>query len=112
MNCYYRNYTNVKKIQMHNAREKDLERQVELLKNDPHNESNYASKLNMLGREAYFIEYFDGIKLEDQTIEKVGPFEDPRKTVNFSKGYQRGAFLVEQGIVPEKYQEKNNKLKR
>ena len=77
----------------------------------PAKEKPYASELNNLGRKAYFDEYFYEIKLEDQVFPKVGEFENPSETYSFKQGYQRGEFLVNNGIVPEEYQNINNSKK-
>ena len=58
----------------------------------------------MAGRKAYFEEYFNGIKLENQIIPAIRPITDPRTAYNFKEGYKRGKFLVEKGVVPEEYQ--------
>jgi len=82
-------------------------------KDVPHKERQYGSELNMKGREAYFREYFEGVKLENQILEPIGPFTDIRETLSFRQGYQKGAFLVEQGIIPEEYKNiENNNLHR
>lgn len=67
-------------------------------------EITYGRVLNEAGRNAYFEEYFNGVKLENQIIEPIGPFADPRITKAFQKGYERGPILVDIGAIPEKYQ--------
>lgn len=71
----------------------------------PFKERSVSGKLNLLGREAYFEEYFNGIKVENQVFPKIGEFDNPEKTISFQTGYERGKFLVEQGIVPDKYKQ-------
>lgn len=77
----------------------------------PKEETIYGVKLNEMGRQSYYSEYFDGILFENQVFPKIGPFEDPTKTVSFKEGYKRGEFLVRNGIMTEeKYNtEKNTK---
>lgn len=76
----------------------------------PLREKPYASKLNIMGRKAYFDEYFYEIKLEDQDIPQImGPDVDVRETLSFKQGYDRGKFLVEHDNVPEEYKNLNNK---
>ncbi len=79
----------------------------------PTEEKPYGSMLNEAGRKAYFEEYFNGVKVENQEIGSIGPFTDPRTTFSFKTGYKRGEFLVKVGIVPEKYtvEENNNKTR-
>lgn len=71
----------------------------------PFKERSVSGKLNLLGREAYFEEYFNGVKVENQVFPKIGEFDNPSETVSFKMGYERGIFLVEQGIVPDKYKQ-------
>lgn len=87
--------------------EKKLEEQNN--KNVARNEKSYASDLHMAGRKAYYVEYFHGIKLEDQELPQIGPFEIITDTHHFKEGYKRGAFLVENNIIPEEYQEISKK---
>lgn len=77
----------------------------------PTEERLYGTKLNMMGRNAYFEEYFFGVKLENQVFPKVGDFDDPTKTVSFKLGYERAEVLVRTGIITEELylQEKNSK---
>ena len=70
----------------------------------PAAERLFGQKLNEAGKNAFFEEYFNGIKLENQEIASIGPFADPRTTKSFKTGYQRGPVLVNAGLVPEKYQ--------
>ena len=79
----------------------------------PADEKAWGSMLNEAGRKAYFEEYFNGVEVENQEIGAIGPFQDPRTTVSFKTGYQRGEFLVRVGIVPGEYQsaENNNKTR-
>ena len=73
----------------------------------------HGRKLNEAGRNAYFEEYFNGVKLENQIIEPIGPFDDPRTTKSFQIGYERGPLLINMGLIPEKYQTiQNNKKAR
>lgn len=78
----------------------------------PYREKAYASLLNNLGRKAYFDEWFYGIKPENQVYEKLEGIENIIETICFKRGYERGRFLVEQGIIPPEYQEVQNKLHR
>ena len=76
-------------------------------------ETTYGRKLNEAGRNAYFEEYFNGVKLENQIIEPIGPFADPKTTKSFQTGYERGPILINMGLIPEKYQTiENNKRAR
>lgn len=75
-------------------------------------EKEYASKINGMGRKAYFDEYFYGIPLEDQVLEIIPGIDDVKNTKTFKEGYQRGAFLVSVGNVPEEYQNINNNKHR
>ena len=78
----------------------------------PADEKAFGSMLNKAGREAYYMEYFHGVKVGDQEIEKIGIFNDPRTTVSFKMGYEKGKLLVEKGVVPPEYQTQNiNKTK-
>lgn len=85
-----------------------LERETKkVLNKGPRSEFAYARELFELGKKVYFEEYFNDIKLENQIITPIGPFEHPEETFNFKKGYERGAFLVEKNIVPEEYKNNN-----
>lgn len=97
---------NVSEVTSAKRHEQDLEKLYKA--KGPIEERNWASELHMAGRKAYYEEYFNGIKLEDQIIPAISSFSDPRTTHNFIEGYKRGKFLVEQGIIPEDYQ-KNSK---
>ena len=77
----------------------------------PVDEKVWGSMLNEVGRKAYFEEYFNGVKVENQEIGSVGPFADPRTTVSFKNGYARGEFLVKVGVVPSQYQTEENNSK-
>lgn len=62
--------------------------------------------LNMMGRKAYFEEYFNGIKLENQIFEKLPGLDvDPKETYSFKLGYLRGEELVKIGNIPPEYQD-------
>lgn len=74
-------------------------------------EKTFASMINTAGRKAYFDEYFYGIPLEDQDLPQIEGIADIRATQTFQEGYQRGAFLVSVGNVPEEYQNINNSNK-
>ncbi len=75
----------------------------------PKEETIYGVKLNSMGRTAYYDEYYNGIKLENQVFPKVGPFEDPTKTVSFREGYKRAELLVRNGIMTEeRFNAENN----
>lgn len=75
------------------------------------NEKAFASQINKIGRKAYFDEYFYGISLEDQDLPQIEGITDIKATQTFQEGYQRGAFLVSIGNVPEEYQNINNSNK-
>ena len=75
------------------------------------NEKAFASQINKIGRKAYFDEYFYGISLEDQNLPQIEGITDIKATQTFQEGYQRGAFLVSIGNVPEEYQNINNSNK-
>lgn len=75
-------------------------------------EKAFASMINTAGRKAYFDEYFYGIALEDQVLEIIPGIDDVKNTKTFKEGYQRGAFLVSVGNVPEEYQNINNNKHR
>lgn len=66
-------------------------------------EKGYSSKLNHMGRIAFFKEYFEGKKLEEQQIPSIGPFDNPKKMTSFQNGYQRAALLVNNGFSYEDY---------
>ena len=70
-----------------------------------------AGKINMMGRKAYFDEYFYCIPLDNQELEQIPGIEDVRMTRSFQQGYNRGKFLVEQGIIPPEYQNIDNNNK-
>lgn len=74
-------------------------------------EKTFASMINNAGRKAYFDEYFYGISLEDQDLPQIPGIDDIRATKTFQGGYQRGAFLVSVGNVPEEYQNISNSKK-
>ena len=74
-------------------------------------EKTFASMINTAGRKAYFDEYFYGIPLEDQELPQIKGISDIKATQTFQEGYQRGAFLVSVGNVPEEYQNINNSNK-
>lgn len=67
-------------------------------------ERTFASKLNMMGREAYFKEYFYGIPVENQVFEEIPGIPNITETYSFKQGYRRGSELVKVGNVPEEYQ--------
>ena len=74
-------------------------------------EKTFASMINTAGRKAYFDEYFYGIPLEDQELPQIKGISDIKETYSFKQGYQRGELLVNNGIVPEEYQNINNSNK-
>lgn len=74
-------------------------------------EKTFASMINTAGRKAYFDEYFYGIPLEDQELPQIKGISDIKATQTFQEGYQRVAFLVSVGNVPEEYQNINNSNK-
>ncbi|MGN1342912.1 MAG: hypothetical protein ACI4VL_06980 [Bacilli bacterium] len=72
----------------------------------PSIEKPFSKELYEKGKKAYFDEYFYGISLENQNLEKIGSFDDPRNTVQFQKGYQRGMQIVsfnDDKMIPEEY---------
>lgn len=75
-------------------------------------ERAFASKLNNMGRKAYFDEYFYGISLENQNLEQIPGIDDVTKTESFKQGYERGKFLVSVDNVPEEYKNINNNKHR
>ena len=81
------------------------------IKNGSSEERKYASDLNMLGRKAYFEEYFKGIKLEDQYFDSLGEITNPKETYHFRRGYERGKFLVENNVIPLEYKNINENKK-
>ena len=88
------------------VRDKRFERDLESAakRNLSGAEKANASKINNMGRKAYFDEYFNGISLDNQILEKIPGIDDVRTTKTFKEGYQRGAFLVSVDNVPEEYQ--------
>ena len=66
-------------------------------------EKGYKAQLTDLGKLSCFIERFDMIKLEDQNLPQVGPFEDPRERTSFKYGYEMGKVLVDNGFSEENY---------
>ena len=66
-------------------------------------EKGYTGQLTELGRISYFIEYFDMIKLEEQNLPQVGPFENPSEKASFKYGYEMGKILVKSGFSEENY---------
>lgn len=76
----------------------------------PFEEKAYSKELFELGKKASFDEHYYDIKIENQDIAPVGPFEHPELTFSFKKGYERGIFLIEKNIVPDEYKNINNGL--
>jgi len=85
-------------------------------------EKGYTPQLIDLGKLSCFIEYFDMIRLEEQKLPQVGPFDNPSERESFKSGYEMGKILVRQGFSEEnyhtflenyeiKYQNNNPKLK-
>ena len=79
-------------------------------------EKPYSRDLNEMGKKSYFEEYFNGVKLENQILPKVGPFENPRETQSFKKGYVRGSEIVATSeklnninLIPVEYREEAQK---
>ena len=82
----------------------------------PAAEVPYSSDLTEMGKRAYFEEYYNGIKLENQIFPKVGKFDDPRETECFKRGYSRGSEMVSTverlnntNIIPVEYREEAQK---
>lgn len=98
---------NVKEIEKDRRFDEEIRKASEI----PADEKAWGSMLNEAGRKAYFEEYFNGVKVENQEIGAIGPFADPRTTVSFKNGYQRGEFLVRVGIVPGEYTNTENNKK-
>ena len=67
------------------------------------NEKGYTQQLVELGKLCCFVEFFDKIPLEEQQIEQVGPFENPRECESFKKGYETGKIFVNNGFTEENY---------
>ncbi len=74
-------------------------------------EKPYSRELTELGKKSYFEEYFNGVKLENQILPKVGSFENPRETQSFKNGYLRGSEIVATSeklnnlnLLPQEYQ--------
>lgn len=78
-------------------------------------EKGCCGELNTLGKIAYFIEAFYGIKLEDEDIKEALPVENPTQTRSYKNGYNMGKILVENGFTKEHciafYQNMRAKLK-
>ncbi len=76
-------------------------------------EKGCCGELNTIGKIAYFIETFYGIKLEDKDIREVLPVAEPTKTISFQSGYKNGKALVDNGFTKEHYLEfyKNTRTK-
>lgn len=86
--------------------------QKEEAKKTPADERPHAPRLSEMGKMAYFEEYYNGIKLENQVFPKIGIFDDPRETTCFKRGYARGAEMVSTAeklnnlnIIPVEYRE-------
>lgn len=78
----------------------------------PSEEKPFGKELYERGKKAYYDEYFYGINLESQIIEKIGTFDNPINTVSFQKGYERGKIIVsfnDEKMLPEEYQSINKK---
>lgn len=74
-------------------------------------ERAFAGEIHMMGRKAYFDEYFYGIPLDNQELKQIQGIEDVRETKSFKEGYARGAFLASVGNVPEEYKNIDNNNK-
>lgn len=107
MNNSYKQSYNVNKIEQDRKFDEEIRKASEV----PSDEKTWGSMLNEAGRKAYFEEYFNGVKVENQEIGSIGPFANPRTTVSFKNGYARGEFLVKVGIVPSQYQTEENNSK-
>lgn len=68
-------------------------------------EKGCSGELNTIGKIAYFMEIFYGIKLDDKDIKRVLPLEEPTKTISFQSGYKAGKVLVDNGFTKEHYLE-------
>lgn len=66
-------------------------------------EQGYTKQLTDLGKLSYFIEHFDMIRLEDQNLSPVGPFEDPRERTSFKYGHEMAKTLVANGFSENNY---------
>lgn len=97
-----KNTNNIYKIVMNNSYEKKLQ-ESEKLHRRTLEEKGYSSELNLRGRKSFFEEYFDGIKLDEQILPKVGIFENIAETESFQTGRQRAMFLIRNGFTLEEY---------
>ena len=104
------NGRNVTKVERDLRIKERLRKETEF--NGPIDERNVSRPLFEAGRNAYFDEYYFGIKLENQEIGKIGKFTNPSETYNFKRGYKYGEEKVsaveKTGIVeslPEKYRD-------
>lgn len=78
----------------------------------PTKEKPFGRELYERGRKAYYDEYFYGIDLENQIIERVGTFDNPINTISFQKGYESGKTIIschDEKMLPEEYQISNRK---
>lgn len=101
---------NVDKIVKAKNFEKRLEKQAS--RNLSGAERTFASEINMIGRKAYFDEYFYGIPVENQDLKEIPGIPNITETFSFKQGYQRGSELVKAGNVPEEYQNIDNNRHR
>lgn len=69
----------------------------------PNIEKGYSGELAVLGKLAYFMEYFDGEKLEEQDIKIIIPLENPCELPSYKEGYSRAVALVRQGFTKSNY---------
>lgn len=78
------------------------ERQKERL-TTVHEEKGFTSQLTQLGKLCCFVEHFDMIGLDEQNIISVGPFEFPRNTKSFERGYILAKGLIKAGFTEQNY---------
>lgn len=93
---------NVADIEQERRFEEKLAKQARRNLSGP--ERTFASEINMMGRIAYFDEYFYGIPVENQNLKEIPGIPNITETYSFKQGYQRGSELVKAGNVPEEYQ--------
>lgn len=101
---------NVASIAQDRRREEALAKQARRNLSGP--ERTFASEINMMGRKAYFDEYFYNIPVENQNLKEIPGIPNVTETFSFKQGYQRGSELVRLGNVPEEYQNINSNKHR
>lgn len=66
-------------------------------------EHGQGRQLIELGKLSSFIEHFDFIKVEEQTLPPIEKIENPKIQESFIKGYQFGKVLIKQGFTESNY---------